>query len=177
MSEDINLLSKRKSNFTKNKKLAGFFRLASIILLVITVFSSLAIFFLKSNSNLTSLEKEEKAVYGELTRLNQKVAKLLLIERKIKDISTIIEKRPKFDEKINLITKDMPNNVSVASLTVDQKNLSVTLSSSSIYFLNLYLDSFLSSANKKVFSKVTLDSLTLDNKSGRYFLSLKADLL
>lgn len=176
MSKDINLIAQRKRGVIKNKKITKFFRLSSAFFLFAIAFLSIVIFILKSTSPIGSLQKEEELAFSQISAQSQKVVKLLLLQGRLREISSILEKRPKFDETMSLITKEMPENVSVVSFAVDKKKLTGTFVSTSLSSLNTFIDGILNKQNKDIFKRVMLDSLALDQKTGRYFLSLDVEM-
>lgn len=176
MSKEINLIAQRKRGVIKNKRLTKFFRLSSAFFLFSVAFLSIAIFILKSTSPIGALQQEENSALNQISKLDQKVVKFLLLQGRLRDISSIINKRTKFDQTLNLMTKEMPSNISIVSLSVNKKNLTITLVSTSLLSLNTFIDGILNKTNRDGFSRVMLDSLALDQKTGKYFLSVNIDM-
>lgn len=178
MNEDINLVPGKRKIALEQKKLVLRLRLFSIILLIITVFSSVLLFLLKLQSPLPSLQREKNTLLTNLSLLSQKSAKLLLMKNRLNEVAIIEKKRQRLDELIGSVLEGVPAGVSLGSLNIDKKTVSITASSNSLSSINIFLDRLVDKVVKgKIFSKITLDGLSLDNKANRYIIALTLELL
>ena len=176
MNDGINLLHK-KNKFFNAEKTSRILRLISFVLLFVIFCSSIILFFLNLQSSLTPLQKEEKFVLSSLSRFNDKAAKLLLIQSRIKDISNILDKRPYFFEISNAIVKEIPPEVKISSITVDSKDISIESSSVSLSAIDLFLNRLLKlKINNKKPVKIVLNGINYDTKSGKYSFSVDLSL-
>ncbi len=72
----------------------------------------------------------------------------------------------------------MPPDIVIFSFSIDKANLQMTVASSSLTTLNTFIERLLElTGEKKVFTKLTLNSLSLDTKTNRYSLSIEGNLL
>lgn len=178
MNEDINLVPGKRKIALEQKKLVLRLRLFSIILLVITVFSSVLLFFLKLQSPLPSLQREKNVLLTNLTLLSQKSAKLLLLKNRLNEVAIIEKKRQRLDELIGSVLEGVPQDVSLNSFSIDKKSVSITAASNSLSSINIFTDRLVDKAMKgKNFNKITLDGLSLDSKTNRYIIALTLELL
>lgn len=178
MNEDINLVPGKRKTEAAQKKLLAKLRLFSIILLAITAFFSVSLFLLKLQSPLPSLRKEENNLLTSLSLLSQKSAKILIMKNRLNEIVILEKKRKRLDETIGAVIEGAPSDLSLNSLNVDKKSVSVTASSNSLSSLNIFLDGLVDKAVKgKTFNKITLDSLSLDSKGNRYVIAVTLELL
>lgn len=178
MNEDINLVPGKRKIALEQKKLVARLRLFSIILLALTVFSSVLLFFLKLQSTLPSLQREKNMLLTNLTLLSQKSAKLLLMKNRLNEVAIIEKKRQRLDELIGSVLEGVPVGVSLGSLNIDKKTVLITASSSSLSSVNIFLDRLVDKVVKgKIFSKITLDGLSVDSKANRYIIALTLELL
>lgn len=178
MNEDINLVPGKRKIALEQKKIVVRLRLFSIILLAITAFSSITLFLLKLQSPLPSLQREKNTLLTNLTLLSQKSAKLLLMKNRLKETAIIEKKRQHLDEIIGSVIEGVPADVSLNSLNIDIKSVSITASSNSLSSINIFLDRLVDKVVKgKIFNKIALDSLSLDSKGSRYILALTLELL
>lgn len=178
MSKDINLLSNIGKNFIRNKKLLLFFRITAISLLIIVSVSSITLFIFKWQSPLGDLKKEENRILSNMSQVSPKTVKYLFINDRLNNISNIISQRTDFEKKINILLSEVPQGVSVDSVSIDKKTLSVSFSSSSLYSMGLLIDNLtLMINNNRLLSKVIISGVGEDVLNGNYSLSAKAELL
>ncbi|MDP3726962.1 MAG: PilN domain-containing protein [bacterium] len=178
MNEDINLIPGKRKVVLEQKKIVKRLRILSIVLLSTVAFSSIALFLLKLQSPLPSLKREENTLLASLSLLHQKTAKLLLMKNRLKETAIIEKKRQRLDETIGAVVEGVPADVSLSSLSVGKKDVSITASSNSLSSVNIFLDRLVNKVlQKKTFSKITLDSLSLDSKGNRYIIAFTLELL
>lgn len=178
MNEDINLVPGKRKVVLEQKILVKRLRTLSVVLLTSVAFFSISLFFLKLQSPLPSLKREENTLLASLSLLHQKTAKLLLMKNRLKETAVITKKRHRLDETIGAVVESVPQDVLLSSLNVGKKDVSITASSNSLSSVNIFLDRLVDKVlQKKVFSKITLDSLSLDSKGNRYIIAFTLQLL
>lgn len=178
MNDDINLVPGKRRIAFEQKKLVLRLRLFSIILLIVTVFSSVLLFLFKLQSPLPSLQREKNMLLTNLSLLSQKSAKLLLMKNRLNEVVIIEKKRQRLDELIGSVLEGVPQDVLFSSLSIDKKSVSITASSNSLSSINIFLDRLVNKVVKgKNFNKITLDGLSLDSKANRYIIALTLELL
>ena len=178
MSNDVNLLRNAGRHRQENKKLIWISKIVSVCILLVVLFFSFLFFFLNSHSQLPDLQKEESSLLSNLSVFHTKAVKLLLTENRIKEISSIMVKRSNFDTVITAITGIIPQEIRIQSFSLDKKNATIILSSSSLSSADRLFDNLSKMVNNnKNFSKITLEDITLDTKSSEYTFSLSFDLL
>jgi len=174
---EINLLRPKKEGLGGLKNAQNILRILSLVLLFLTFFSSIVLFLLKLNSPLSSAKKEEDSILLRLSSLKSKMAQFLIIEERLTNISEIIAKRPYWNKTIEMLEKEKPQDVSINMLSLNKKNLSLTVSSYSLLSLDELLNNLIKiTLNKKVFTNLILNSMTLDKNSGKYTFSIVANL-
>ncbi|QQG40690.1 MAG: hypothetical protein HYV37_04000 [Candidatus Levyibacteriota bacterium] len=177
MNDKINLLKGSKAKRFRQEKILKIIRISSVVSLTLVVLTSLIFFFLKFRLGVESLKEKENAAISQITAVSKKAGKLLYAESRIKDISDILKKRSTFDGVITETVNVIPSNITVQSLNLDKKNLSMTITSSSLLSIDKLLNGFENlSENKKIFAKITLEGLTVDPKTGKYTISLTGNL-
>lgn len=176
MSE-INLLRKKADN-SSEKKILKIVRILAIALLFLVAVSSIGLFFINSQSPLSSLKKEEEDLESSLSLYNEKTMRFFILKERLRYISDIVSRRPYFNETLDFVLKDAPKDVKINNLSLDKKSLTLTASSPSISSVDTFLNSLVKMAmDKKKVGKVTLNSMGFDNKSGNYFFSLELVLI
>lgn len=174
---EINLISKRKGDFLKSKKVIKIFYFVSIFCLFLTFISSIGIFLIKLNSPLPALKEEEARLIDNLSLAKQKMTELSILDERLKSISDVLSKRSDFVKTIDLIV-NKTTDIKINSFSIEKKKISISSTSDSLNSIDLFLNGLTSVAlDKKFFSKITLNNLTSDFKTGKYSFSLDIDLL
>jgi Tfp pilus assembly protein PilN len=178
MNNEINLIaSRRKASITKGKSVL-FVRNIAISCLIFVIVLSISLFFYSRNPRLLLLERQEQTAVRGISFAQQKIVSLLLTENRLSDIHSLLSKRDTFETTLSDIVRTLPQGVSVDSLSINQKAISITVSSLSLTSLNTFLDDITAeTANKHIFKKLTVNSLIADLQVGRYILSLQGDPL
>lgn len=176
MSKNINLLrSKRAKSFEQITKILWIIAGFSIF---IVVASSIAVFFLKMQSQLPILQKTQNDLLAGLSASQTKVIKQVLFVDRLQNISNIISKRTAFDIQIGEILPQIPPAINVNSITIDKKNISMTLSTSSLAEVDTFTNNLKSMVdNEKLIKRVNFSGITFNQKKGEYSFSINADLL
>lgn len=175
MSDRINLLSRKKRRMLNRESLLYFTQMSARIILAITILSAIVVFILNRSGNLPLLQQQDKTISSNLTFLQQKIIKFLLIRERLGNISPILSKKSSINDILFQISASLPSGVSLDAFTLDKTNITLAVSSSSLSSLNDFLDAMLVKVNQKqLFKKITVTSLSSDNVSGNYSLTLTA---
>lgn len=179
MNKDINLLAnKRKNAKSTNRKLITTFNIVAYASLGIVAICSIVLFVVRLQSPIANIKKEQETILFNLTNLADKSAKYKFINDRLVNISQIVSKRIDFEERIKSFLSEIPSEISVNSLSVDKNNITLDLSTNSLYSLGILMDRFIFMVeNKKLISKAVFGSLSVDVERGMYSFSIKAELL
>ncbi len=177
MSDAINLLKGSKEKRFRAEKILRVMRRTSFLLLFLVGSVSIVFFFLNRQSPILSLKNDEATQIATLTTMRQKAVRLILAEKRLTDISGIFEKKAHLDSVINGVTGGIPTDISVQSLSLDGKKFTITVLSSSLVSANTLLDTITALVQKKkVFTKLTLDGLSMDPGKKYYVILFSGDL-
>lgn len=177
MSNSINLLRGSKTKKFREEKYIRFLRVISILSLFFVGGVSAALFFLHANIPMPVVEKEEESQKKTFAQLQDTATKLLVTQKRIKDITTIIDKRELLDTVLGDFAQAIPENTDIASLALDGKNFSLTVISPSLSSLDMVVTGLVAMADdKKIFTKITLEGLSIDPKEDNYVVSLSGNL-
>lgn len=178
MSSNINLIQgENKTNVTRKSRVIVL-RWISIVFLFFVAFFSILLFILSNRISINDVKNDQGIVLQKISLLKDKAAKFNLLNDRLKGITSLLGSRKKYTNTLNAILEQVPEGVSVRSLTLDKDNLSLTANSTSL----LPLDSFLTnvtkiSLEKHVIRDMTIEGLSIDKINGVYSLSLKAKSL
>jgi|SRR6185369_2944653 len=179
MNKGINLFKTEKkiSVAVASQKLTVL-RLVAIGLLFCTSAFSIILFLLIVLSPLPDLQKQEKTLLATISGSHPDIAKLFLINDRLKSSETIIDKRQNFDKSLSLIKQRMSSDVSITAITMNKSTISITVSSSSLSSLDNFLNSLVDAVDsKKDFSKVTMTNFLADEVRDNFFLTIEVATL
>lgn len=178
MSNDINLYYNKRVQGRDTQKIVKWLQISAIACLIIVFVSSVTVGALKITSKQKSLRDEEQQLLQELKKQEKKIGSLFLTSERLKGISDLVNKRFDFDTLLSYILSKIPSEVSINSLNIDNKRLTVSLSSSSLFSIEQSLDDFTQLVNtNKRFRKIDMDELNVDYNNGSYSVFLIAEIL
>lgn len=176
MKSDINLISLSQTELVKEDRLVKLLRTFAIISIVAVTIISLVIFIIIQSISPAEVRKQEGAIEGVISSLHTKEAKIVIVNKKIKDIKNIISKRPKYDSIVSDIANIIPGDVSMNSLNVNEKKVKLIVTSSSLLSINSFLDNLFDMvANKKIIGNLTIDGISEQGGNGAYTMSVSGD--
>lgn len=178
MRNEINLLHNRPATpfgalMTKIAMLRGI----GFMILFATTMLSVLFFFLVLFSPFPAVKQLESKEIASLRLLYPKMAKLERIKERTKAIEIVLSGRQYLNQIIDEVVKELPNGTSVEQMKVDTKEVRMMITSSSLRDTEIFLQNLTNKNNeKKIFSKITVTSLTSNEKTGKYSLDLYAIL-
>lgn len=176
MKKEINLIL-RKQVFRKNiHKLFAI----SVIFFVVFFLISLALIFynLSLKSQLKTLEVEEANLNNTLGLVNNKKAKIILLEKRLTEIDNIIKTRKNLDKKLTDILSLIPENLRINNLDLDENKLSLNINSDDLYAVDLLFEKISSSpAELKIVKNVNLLSFGSNPEKSIYNLSMEFEFV
>lgn len=173
MSKNVNLLPAKKKAFLQEKKIIGKLRLVSVLFLCAVGVSSVVLFFLQFNSPLIALKREEQAALSDLKQLEKKSLQLLLVKNTISTIDELIKNRAPLETSLDILNKNIPDSLTVDNFTIEKQRVVMNISSTSLAAIDQFLTNIIAVNNeKKVFSKITLDGITVEGGGSKYLVSI-----
>jgi Tfp pilus assembly protein PilN len=178
MSNDINLVSNKNAASEKAKRRLKQVRIMAVVSLVVVAFVSVTIFIVNSQASLPSIKNDENSTLANITYLNKKAATLAIINSRVKDISDILKKRNNYTSAINTLLQLMPPGVNTTTLELDKKDVILVANSNSLLSIDKFVNGVIDlSSKKQLIGTVTIESLTINEKTGTYSISIKSTLL
>jgi Tfp pilus assembly protein PilN len=176
MNENINFLRNKKSQVKKNQA-EIILRVCAIGTLFLVAFAAVGMFVLRTQSKLSALEQEENQLQKNLSLIQDRTIKFILVQDRIKSISQTLKTRSSISPVVEKIMTQIPKDVILTDLSIDKKKVIINISSSSLASLNIYTNTLSKTENASIlFRSVVMDSLTFDGKS-RYSMQINAELL
>ena len=172
MSKGINLLGAEQQISAKmgigSRKLK-ILRAVAVWMLFGISGASIALFLFIALSPLPTVQQEEQKVLATLSEHHPDIAKLLLINDRIKGSETILAKRTDYEQTLDKIKNQMPIDTSITGLTMNSQEISVTVTSAPLASLDTFLNNLIAATeSKKDFSRITLTRF-FSNETTRSF--------
>ena len=177
-SSSINLVSNKNSELERNLKRLRIVKIFAVISLVIVALTSVLVFFINFTLPISDVKQSQKEALNNITSLHTKLATYYLIKDRINNISNIISNRKSYVDATNTVFGKIPSGLSTDALDVDTGTMILTVSGSSLLPMNQFLDNLIALGQSgKVIKNINILSLILDTKSGKYSLTVQADVL
>jgi len=175
MNNGINLISGKKQSFEQQEKIVKAFRRIAYGSLIVVALISVGLFAVNFFSPLPKLTDQEQATLQTLLAQKAKIAKLLLIRDRIQHIDGIFLQDTSLEKILSSVAQNTAGDMSIDSFGIGKDDVSLILTSPSLASVNSFID-YLNAqvAKKTLFKKVTISSLALDVKNGKYTLSVAA---
>jgi hypothetical protein len=125
-----------------------------------------------------SVKKEQQSTIVGISLFDKKLAQYVLLDDRVKNISSLISKRKNYVPNIYKIFGKISDDTSVDMLSIQTGQLALTVSSGSLPSINKFIDDLVAfGVSGKIIKNVIIQGLTLNVDSGKYSLSIKADIL
>lgn len=178
MSKNINLLPRKPLEGNEDDALLRLLKRGATYMLIFTLGSSLVLFLLTITSPLSAVKEQENNVMTNLSFSQGKIAKYLFIKDRAGAIKSILAKRYPMDTTLETLLEQIPADVSIDAMRLENKSLEMTLSAASLDRLDVAFSNMTALLqNHKLFNQITLHSISGTSTSGKYVLTMKAILL
>jgi hypothetical protein len=175
MNDRINLLVPEKHDPVLDHRIQVL-RILSLSFLFVIVIASVGLFFLILSSPLPALRAEESRATSELRTKQKTSGMLYLLRDRLGSIEGIINSRPKIKSLTEKVSSKIPENVFVDRIVIEQSTVTLSFSSYSLLFLSSAIEDIKNLTNEKLFSSVTLATLTYDADRQVYVATLAMTL-
>jgi Tfp pilus assembly protein PilN len=179
MNENINLLDPNKKNTVlgPSKGMQGMRLFAGGLLFLVSV-SAVIIFILVALSPLPALKREEASLRLTLASGHKDMLKLAYVDERTTTIDKLLNNRKAYDQILDSLQSNMPANVSISNIRVDNGAVALTVESKSLQSLDTYLSGLMQLVrDQKGFSQITLTSLINDESQSDYTLTVTLAML
>ena len=177
MSSDINLVSGKAYQLEKELKRLKLLRIIAVLALVTVSTISILLFLVTLLLPISSVKKDQEKTMSNTALLREKLIKYYLINDRIKNISQISKERKNYSTIANTLMDKVPADLSVDILTIENGTITISIGGISLIPINEYINSIIEIGDKRQGIKnLTVESL-LFNNTGKYVLTLQADVL
>ncbi len=172
MSNGINLLvDKRNKILAPAKDGLRLLRFGAIGILFVVGASSIIISMLIVFSPLPQLRSAEQKARTELAAFRLDMNKLAFINERGDSIRKIIEKRPSYDKKLDIVQSKMQADVTLEGMSIAKKKYTFKFYSKNLASLDELLNGLTAITGKgRDFQRVYLSSLAIDSEKKSFVL-------
>lgn len=178
MAGDINLLVQKQKGFFSEERLLSLSKIGAVLCVVVVISLSILFFLLSRDPSIAAVKTDESKTIAQLTLLQNKTAKYLVVVDRINKIKVLQKSRTNFDTNIATFVSQIPEGATVTNFILDKNELSLSISASDLSLIGTTVDNFTSLiASKKTLKDLTIQGLVSDEKGGKYVLTITANLL
>ena len=92
-------------------------------------------------------------------------------------MSNVIAKRNKVPDIADALLAATPDDLSISSIQIDAKQISLIMSGGSLISMNKFIDNVtMLGQQKKIIKNIVVQQLSLDVKNSKYSISIQADV-
>lgn len=176
--KEINLLPIQRQNFFQRNQVLRAAQIIGYGSFILSLTAVLILFFLGQNTDIPKLQTQQKSLETNLQLLADKQTQYLFLTDRVQRIQTIVKKRNDFAAILSQIQSLIPDLVSVQGLSLDNKKISLVVSSDSLPAIGQFIDGFTQAVKKKQIVKhVTFDDVLANPVKGNYTVSMQGELL
>lgn len=177
MNKEINLVPTKTSSYTKQRKIIAYLRLCSFILLGGIFITSISIFFIGRQYASEPLRLEENEILSKLSVVSNRKVKLAITKERLSAIRLLLKNRVHHFDTIDEVTKLIPQDVRIESISVNSKMFAMSISSPSLLSTEILLNRFVEQiSNKKLFKTFIVEGINVKPGATHSF-SMRGELL
>lgn len=178
MNKSINLVSNRNEQVERELLILKIVRVVSVSLLITISVVAISAFILSTQISLSKIKEEENTTLSQISALHDKLTTYYLTKDRLTNISSILTTRKDYAKPITAILEKVPEDLNLEGISIEKEVFTINISGTSLISMNKLIDdiSALGKQNK-VLANVKLQSLSLDVKSGKYFVLMKGESL
>lgn len=176
---DINLVSGKNLDFEKKQaKTQKILKISAIISLFAVAFISIFFFIITMLLPISSVKKDQVQTLQGVSGLHKKLVTYALVKERLENIEGILLQRKDYPLISNEILSNLPSDMSVDVLTLQNGTLIITVSGPYLISINQYIDDVINVSDKSNNIKnLTVQSLIFNPFTSNYSLTFQADIL
>lgn len=177
MSIDINLLPQKKNSILQGQQLLIRLKVVAVLAVCLTIASCIGVIILNQVNSPESLKTKQEQATTQFMQSQKKAQLYLLLLDRLNNIQNIISSRSRLENDLTLIQQQVPNGVRIEALSLDDKTLTMTVRSNDLTKIDTVITNMNSLLkSKKFISKLTIEDVVADQRTGLYSLAVDAKL-
>lgn len=176
---EINLVGVGPKKY--NEKKLRLARITAVFALFLTGFASVGLFLLNTRFSAVNIKNQQTQVINQISSHNERIAKISVVNARIAEIRKLREQNVDYTDLIKTILEMLPEEVTITNLEIEEKKTLLTVSSSSLLPISELVERLLkfskdSSKNKPASSKVTIESISAQDKTGNFTMTVRIEM-
>ena len=177
MENSINLVSLKSGQLEKEQNRLRIARVAAFIVMFMVAAVAVLVFIINLTLPIDTIKQNEKVALSNISALHKKLVQHYLVEDRVNNLVNVISKRGQLPRVIDTLLALVPGDLSVGSLQIDAKQVSLIVSGESLLSMNKLIDEVTVLNNQnRIIKNVVVQQLSLDVKGNRYSVSIQADI-
>jgi hypothetical protein len=177
MSSNINLVSPKNEQLEKEQRRLKAARILALLVVVFVAILAVVIFIVNLTVPLNAIKQQEDVTLTKLVPLHKKLVQYYFVEDRVDNLSNIIAARKNLSGIADAIAQIVPSGVSISSLEIDSKQVTLIVYGSSLLPMNQFIDGVtMISTQKKLIKNVVAQQVSVDVRNGTYSVSVQADI-
>jgi len=177
---EINLVAGKGAKKYDEKKLR-LVRIVAVLSLVVATLLSISLFLLNTKFSVAAIKREQTQIITRIASYNTRAAKLSIVNNRVIEISEIKKQSRDFTEFMNVILNMKPDDIFVNSFEIEEKTATISISSTSLLPISDFINELIKYSKKNTsqnptITKVTIESLSANNKSGEFSMTVILDM-
>ena len=176
---EINLVGVGPKKYDEKK--LRFARIVAILALFLTGFLSIGLFLLNTRFSVANVKRQQTDVINQISSYDKRVAKIAVVNQRVLEIKQIRGQNIDYTQFIQIILEMLPQELNIATLDIEEKNVGLSVSSSSLLPMSDFINKLLkfASENSKdnpTVSKVTIESISANANAGNFFMTINIEM-
>ena len=177
MSSSINLVSPKNEQLDKEQNRLRIVKILAFTTMALVVVVAVLVFVINLTLPIGSIKREEATTLSNISAVHKKLAQYYLVEDRVNNLANVISQRKKIPDIADALLTAIPQELSISSMQIDAKKVSLIISGSSLISMNKFIDDVIMLDSKnKIIKNIIIQQLSLDVKSGQYSISVQADI-
>jgi len=171
---NINLLIKDTTPKPSDAKGLKIFRLAAYGSFGVTLIASIVLLLMVFFHPLPKKQEEKNLLIQQISNSSEKYINLLSLNDRIKNIDSVITKRPQYERLMELLKNQLPEGGTVETLKMTGNEVSIAISSDSLENMETFISNLkrVNNESTRVFRTISLTNLTYNSQLGKFVLTL-----
>lgn len=177
MSNSINLVSPKNEQLDKEQNRLRIARILAFTIMVLVAAIAVLVFVINLTLPINLIKQDQTTTLSNISTVHKKLTQYSLVEDRVNHLSNVIQQRKKIPDIADAFLAVIPQELSINSMQVDVKKVSLIVSGASLLSMNKFIDDVtMLGSEKKLIQNVVAQQLSLDVKSGQYSISIQADI-
>lgn len=177
MSSSINLVSPKNEQLEKEQNRLRITRILAFVVMAFVVAIAILVFVVNLTLPINSIKQSEQVTLTNIAALHKKLTQYYLVEDRTNHLANIIAQRKNIPDIADDLLVVVPQDLAISSMQVDAAKVSLIVSGASLLSMNKLIDDVtMLQEQKNIINNIVMQQLSLDVKSGRYSVSIQADI-